>query len=105
MSDAHQYFSYLARSRYAEQLERWLRFYPRERLLVMRFEDLVREPLLHTNEVLAYLGLPPLERAQLEPRNKGRYPPLAPATAERLRDYFAPQQAALAQVLGRPLRW
>jgi hypothetical protein len=104
-SAAHQYFSYLARSRYAEQLERWLRFYPREQLLVLRFEDLAREPLLLANESLVHVGLPPLGGARLEPRNTRKYPPLDPATAERLRDYFAPHDAALAKILGRSARW
>ena len=36
-SAEHQRFSYLARGRYAEQLERWLAFYPRERLHVAAF--------------------------------------------------------------------
>ena len=105
ISEAHQCFSYLARSRYAEQLERWLRFYPREQLLVLRFEDLARDPLLVTNEALAYVGLSPLSGAKLEPRHTRKYPPLDPATAEQLRDYFVPHDAALAKVLGRPVRW
>jgi hypothetical protein len=104
-SDAHQYFSYLARGRYAEQLERWLQFYPREQLLVLRFEDLARDPLLLTNEALAYVGLPPLGGARLEPRNTLKYPPVNPATAERLREYFAPHDAALTKLLGRSMQW
>jgi Sulfotransferase domain len=104
-SDAHQYYSYLARGRYAEQLARWLQFYPRGQLLVLRFEDLARDPLPLTNEALAYLGLPPLGGARLEPRNTLKYPPINPATAERLRDYFAPHDAALAGLLGRSMHW
>lgn len=95
-SEAHQFFSYLARGRYAEQLERWLQFYPRQHLLVLRFEDLAREPLPVLNSTLDWLGLPKLDRARLEPRNTRKYPPMDPATAERLRDYFAPHNAALS---------
>jgi hypothetical protein len=104
-SDAHQYFSYLARGRYAEQFERWLQFYPREQLLVLRFEDLARAPLPLTNEALAHVGLSPLGDARLEPRNTLKYPPINPATAERLREYFAPHDAALAKLLGRSMQW
>ena len=104
-SEAHQCFSCLARGGHAGQRERWLQFYPREQLLVLRFEDLARDPLRLTNESLAYTGLPPMNNAQLEPRHTRKYPPLDPATAGRLRDYFAPHDAALAQVLGRPVRW
>src|SRR6188508_2786047 len=40
VSFAHQHHSYAARGRYLEQLERWWEVFPRERLLVIRSEDL-----------------------------------------------------------------
>lgn len=104
-SEAHQYFSYLARGRYAEQLRRWLQCYPREQLLVLRFEDLAREPLPVLNRTLGWLGLPPMASARLEARNTRRYPPMAPATAARLREYFAPHNAELESLLGEPFSW
>ncbi len=104
-SEAHQHFSYLARGRYAEQLERWLRVYPRERVLVLRFESLAQEPLPVVNSSLRFLGLSPLAAAKLEPRNTRKYPPIDPATAERLRDYFAPHNAALEALLGERMHW
>jgi hypothetical protein len=104
-SHAHQHCSYLARGRYAEQLERWLRLFPRERLLVLQFEDLGRAPMVTLHRTLEYLGLPALGRVKLEPRNARKYPPIKPATAERLREYFAPHNAALEAMLGEPVRW
>lgn len=105
VSAAHQHFSYLARGRYAEQLERWLALYPRERLLVQRFEDLVRDPLEVLNATLGFLGLDPAGSVRLEARNTRRYPPMAEATAARLRDYFAPHNARLEALLGRTMGW
>jgi hypothetical protein len=104
-SEAHQYFSYLARGRYAEQIAPWLRFYGRDRLLALRFEDLAQAPLPALNRTLEFLGLPAVQHAKLEPRNTRRYPAIEPATAERLRDYFAPHAAALEALLGEPMRW
>ncbi len=104
-SAAHQHFSYLARGRYAEQLERWLRVYPREQLLVLRFEDLASDPLPVLNRSLAYLGLPAMQDARLEPRNTRKYAPIAPATDERLREYFRPHDAALEALLGERPSW
>ncbi|HSQ68702.1 MAG TPA: sulfotransferase [Steroidobacteraceae bacterium] len=104
-SREHQFHSYLARGRYAEQLERWLEFYPRGRLLVLRFEDLVRQPLEVLNETLAFLGLAPMDSARLEPRNTRKYPPMAAATAERLSEYYAADNVRLEQLLGRPMAW
>lgn len=101
----HQHFSYLARGRYAEQLERWFALYRRERFHVVRFEDLVMEPLARLNDVLAFLGLPAASRVDLEPRNTRRYPPMSEAMAARLRDYFAPHNRRLEVLLGRDLGW
>lgn len=104
-SAAHQHFSYLGRGRYAEQIERWLRFYPRERLLCLRFEDLAADPLAVLNQSLACLGLPAMASARLEARNTRKYPPITPGTAERLKLYFEPHNRALEALLGRPLGW
>jgi len=99
-SRAHQHFGYLARGRYAEQLERWWHVYPREQTLVLRFEDMARDPLAVLARTLDFLGLPRVENVRLEARNARKYPPMAPATAERLRDYFAPYEARLQALLG-----
>ena len=49
--------TYLDRSRYAMQLERYLEHFPRERLLVVRAEDLFRTPLEVLPRVYAFLGV------------------------------------------------
>jgi hypothetical protein len=101
-SAAHQYFSYLARGLYAEQIERWLAHYPRERLLVLRFEELTRDPLAVLNRTLRFLELPAVTTARLEARHTRQYPPLDAALAERLAAYFAPHNARLSRLLGEP---
>jgi sulfotransferase family protein len=50
---------YLDRSRYAMQLERYLEHFPRERLLVVRAEDLFRAPLEVLPRVYAFVGVDP----------------------------------------------
>jgi hypothetical protein len=104
-SPAHQHYSYLARGRYAEQLERWFALFPRERFLVLRFEDLARDPLAALNATLAFLGLPPATSVSLEARNTRRYPPMSEATEARLREYFEPYNRRLEAMLGRPMGW
>jgi hypothetical protein len=50
---------YLDRSRYAMQLERYLANFPRERLLVVRAENLFRAPLALLPRVYAFVGIDP----------------------------------------------
>jgi hypothetical protein len=74
-------------------------------MLLLRFEDLAQDPLPALNRTLRFLGLEEMRRARLEPRNTRRYPPLDPATAERLREYFAPHNRALEALLGESPGW
>lgn len=104
-SREHQHFSYLARGRYAEQLDRWFAVFPRGQFLVLKFEDLAREPLELLNAALDFLGLPRAASVSLEARNTRKYPPLTDATAARLREYFGPHNQRLESLLGRPMRW
>jgi hypothetical protein len=104
-SAAHQHFSYLARGRYAEQLAGWFAEYPRGQFLVLKFEDLARDPLGVLNATLGFLGLPPAAEVSLEARNTRKYPPMAETTAARLREYFAPHNRQLEALLGRPMGW
>jgi hypothetical protein len=104
-SHEHQHFSYLARGRYAEQLERWIALFPREQFLILRFEDLARDPLGVLNKTLVFLDLPPVGSVSLEARNTRKYPPMAEATAARLRAYFEPHDRRLERLLGQTMGW
>jgi len=104
-SFAHQHFSYLARGRYAEQLEAWFSVFPRGQFLILKFEDLAREPLAALNETLHFLGLPFAAAVDLEARNTRQYPPMADAVAAQLRDHFEPHNRRLEALLGRPMGW
>ncbi len=50
-------YSYVARGRYAEQLERWFAHFGRERLLVLRSEDLFADAARSFEAILDFLGL------------------------------------------------
>ena len=104
-SREHQLHSHLARGRYAEQLDRWFALYPRERVLVLRFEDFVGAPLAGLNRTLEFLGLPPMTALDLEARNTRKYPPMSDETAAKLRDYYAPHNRRLEALLGREMGW
>jgi hypothetical protein len=94
-------YSYVARGRYAGQLGRWLRHVPAERLLVVRTEELAADPA----RVTRFLGLDPHPPAAL-PKHTRRIDDgsteLTPELRERLAAEFAPDNAALADLLGWP---
>jgi hypothetical protein len=97
--------SYLARGRYAEQIERWLVQFPRERLLVLKSEDFFADPESTLHRVLDYLRLPRWRPARFKVRHRADYPSLDRRTAERLHEHFAPHNQRLCDLLGRDFGW
>lgn len=102
--------SYRARGHYAEHLEAWLEHYPRERLLVVRSEDLFADTPGHYRRILEFLGLPPILPPEFRnfsyARPKERRDSEMPEGARRrLEAHFAPHNRRLAALLGREMGW
>ncbi|MEV6493096.1 sulfotransferase, partial [Actinoplanes sp. NPDC051633] len=94
--EARRRYSYAARGRYAEQLARWHAAVGRERVMVLRTEDLS----LRYGDLLAFLGLPPAPApAQRHTRRASTAPELDPALRSRLTAQFEEDQAALRAML------
>lgn len=104
-SFAHQNFSYIARGRYAGQLERIFELFPRERVMVFSSERLSRQPSQVYAEMLQFLGLPPYELERFRRHNARSYPPMDPEVRARLQDYFAPENEKLSKLLGADFGW
>jgi hypothetical protein len=98
-------FTYLSRGRYAEQLDRWLERFPRERLLVVPSEDLLERPGETYGRVLEFLGASP-HGLDSYPRIFARdYSEMDPRTRSKLRDSFAEPNRRLYELIGRDLGW
>jgi hypothetical protein len=98
-------FTYLARGRYAEQLERWLELVPRERLLVLPSEELLERPRDTYKHVLEFLGAPPHELDAYPRIFVREYDDMDAQTRSKLRDYYAEPNRRLYELLGRDLGW
>jgi hypothetical protein len=102
---AWRHHSYQARGEYAAQLERWFAAFPREQMLVLKSEDFFADPAREMAGVHRLLGLSPVSGQRYKPYHLADYPPLDPAIDRRLRDYFAPHNRRLADLLGRDFGW
>lgn len=98
-------YSYLARGRYAESLERWGRVFPPEQMHVICSEDLFATPAPVVREALEFLGVPDGGVASFDPRGQRTYDDVEPATRERLAEYFKASNERLYEMLGRDLGW
>jgi hypothetical protein len=101
----HDHHAYLARGRYAEQLQPYLDLFGRDRMLVLPAEDMFRTPQGTFDRVQTFLGLR-LQPVTLTPRNQRTgYPPIAPETKSRLEEYYRPHNARLCEMLGQDFGW
>lgn len=99
-------YSYKARGRYWEQLERWYGAFDRSRLLVLRSEDMFDDPAGTYARVLAFLGLRPWQPERFKRHNpRVQAETIAPATRRALRRYFEPHNRVLYRELGHDLGW
>lgn len=100
-------FSYFSRGLYADLLRPYLERFPREQLLVVRFEDIVDEPRKLAARVHRFLGVD--ERPHdveglgvVNPSEKSGV--LAAATAAQLKARYAEPNRRLATLLGPDFR-
>jgi len=104
-SFSHQHHSYVARGMYMDQIERWLRFFPREQLLVLEAEALFAQPDATFREVLRFLGLQEHSLEAYEKMNAHTYGSMSERTKSFLRARFEESNRRLSVFLGRELAW
>jgi hypothetical protein len=97
--------SYVARGRYAEQLERWLALFPREQLLVLTSDELLSDPAQTMGRIVRFLGIPEWQAERYRRRSVQGEAPMAPETRERLARVLEPHNRRLEELLGRNLPW
>jgi hypothetical protein len=101
LSGLHQYYSYAARGRYAEQLIRWRRHFPATQMLVVDAARLFTSPGEVLAELLAFAGLEPWAPRQFHALNAGQVRmPLDLHVASALAATFAPHEWRLADLVG-----
>ena len=98
-------YAYLTRGLYAEQLERFSFFANRERLLVVKSENLFTSRPEVLERVSTFLGLPSFESTLAPPAGRAPYEPMDPGTRRRLEVFFAPHNERLYGLLGTDFGW
>ena len=98
-------WSYLMRSRYAEQLERWFVHFPREQFHFVTLEQLTGDPAAALAGVHEFLGVPAHVNGDLSALHGARYDPLPGEVEQQLREYFRPHNQRLYELLGVDFGW
>ena len=98
-------FTYLARGRYAEQLERWFALFPREQLLVVSSVDLHDRPAETYGEILEHIGVESHGLDSYPHVFSREYEPMPAGARARLSAYYAEPNRQLYELLGRDFGW
>jgi len=101
----HHIYSYVARGRYDVQLKRWLQYFKREQLLVLKSEDFFVSPHNNLERIYKFLDIPVIFPKDLLVKNQGMYNPVKNDTIKHLRDYYKPHNEELSRFLGENFQW
>lgn len=98
-------YSYLARGRYAEQIERWFAQFPREQLHLIDFDDLVHRPQATLEAVFQFLRLESVRDSATFHAGYRTDHSVPGPEANELREYYRAYDDRLSEVAGRTFRW
>ena len=101
----HRHHSYLARSRYSEQIERFVAELGPDRVHIVDADAFFLDPVAEFEPLRSWLGLPAWQPENVERWNARPRSPMSPELRERLDRYFEPYDARLAELMGRVPSW
>jgi len=103
-SEKYRVFSYLSRGRYAEQLERWIKYFPLENMLIIKSEDFFSDPKDVFNRVSNFLNISKC-RMKFKKFNVGHYTGMDNKMRKRLIEYYDPHNQKLFNLIGLKFDW
>lgn len=101
----HQIYSYISRGLYDEQIKRWLKYFKREQILVLKSEDFFASPQHILERVYSFLKIPVIFPKNMLTKNQGSYNPVGTDIMKHLHDYYKPYNEKLSQILGENFLW
>ncbi|GAC1565619.1 MAG: hypothetical protein NVS3B14_03950 [Ktedonobacteraceae bacterium] len=100
---------YLARGIYVDQLQAWMKLFPREQFLILKSEEFYADTAAALKHILTFLNVPDAEfqvrNEDYRPYNNYAYTRMNPVLRKRLIAYFEPHNARLYDYLGTNFGW
>lgn len=97
--------AYIAGSKYAEQLKRWMKYFPREQFHFVKTEDFNKNPSRVYNDVLKFLELENFELPEYKKFKEGKYEIMNSETRKKLVSLFKPYNKELYSLIGIDFKW
>jgi hypothetical protein len=103
---SHQKHSYVSRSRYPEQLDRYRALFPEQQLLICRSEDLFHHTQPCLDRITQFLGVAPMDAAGVRANAGGGEAAGVPdSDRQKLRLTLSPTTAAIRERYGFDWGW
>ena len=102
----HQ-LSYISAGYYVEHLNRWMKFFPRNQILVIESEDFFKNTSKIFSRVLEFLNLPKFHLKEYKQFQKMQYtsPSMDPQTRKKLIKLCKPYNERLYSLLEQRFPW
>jgi hypothetical protein len=101
----HRHHAYLSRSRYSEQIDRFIDEVGADRVHVVDADVFFADPVGEFERLRAWLGLPEWQPRKVEQWNARPRTPMSPELRARLDRDFESYDARLAEQMGRTPSW
>lgn len=98
-------FAYQKRGIYADQLERWFKYFDRKQILVLNSEDYFRDYVATLRLVYEFLEIPFFNPQNLEIRNAFTKDSMSAETRQHLKAYFHEHNERLFKLIGVRYNW
>lgn len=98
-------FGYKRLGHYAEQLEHWFHFFPKESFLIVQSENLNKHPDQTFDQVTKFLKLKAWRPKKFDLKNARSYPKIDALEKETLKEYFNEKNEKLFSLIGQRFDW
>lgn len=98
-------YSYLTRGVYIDQIEFWMKYFSKDRLLILKSEDFFSSPEREFKKTLNFLDLPDYKLRVYPKVNTGSYDEMPSAIRQKLNDYFRPYNERLYEWIWQDYKW
>lgn len=96
---------HIGNSLYYYHLQRWLKYFSREQLLILRSEDLFEQPEATIQQLYQFLEIAHHSETSYPKHNAGDYPPIDATSYAELANFFKPHTQKLENLIGQSLNW
>lgn len=98
-------YSFFARGVYIYQIINWLKYYPKEQILILKSEDLFSNPSDFLKKVFKFLNLPNLKLKDYMISRKEKYKKMDEKIRKRLVNLYEPHNQRLYKLVNRDYNW